>query len=101
MVTAKHCLQGESYTQQKIKENMFWACNTRTVIFHEMKTPCYYEVSFYLLNLGLFEMMTLAEPLQINVKVNWSPIHVSQNCHIIQFVYQWSLELFHTIAMSP
>ena len=43
---------------------------------------------------GLFEMMALTEAL----KVDWSPLHVSQNCHIVLFVYHLSLELFHTIT---
>ena len=45
-------------------------------------------MSFYLSNEGLFEVMTLTEALKINVKVDWSPLHVSQNCHIVRFVYQ-------------
>ena len=43
-------------------------------------------MSFYLSNEGLFEMMALTEALKINVKVDWSPLDVSQNCHIVQFV---------------
>ena len=30
--------------------------------------------------------MALTEALKINVKVDWSPFHVSQDCHIVQFV---------------
>ena len=76
-------------------------CNTRTVTFHEIRTPYHHKVSFYLSIEGLFEMMALTEVLKINVKVDWSPLHVSQNCHIVQFVHQLSLKLFHTITMSP
>ena len=90
------------YTQQKkLRKMCLGACNTRTVVFHEMLIPYHYGVSFYLSNEGLFEMMTFTEALKINVKVHWSSLHVSQNCHIVQFVYQLSLELFHTITMSP
>ena len=28
------------------------------------------------------KMMTLTKALKINVKVDWSPLQVSQNCHI-------------------
>ena len=38
--------------------------------------------------------MTLTLALKINVKVDWSPLHVSQNCHIVRYVYQLSTELF-------
>ena len=54
------------------------ACSTRTVIFHEILTPYHHKVTFYLSNEGLFEMMALTEALKVNVKVDWSPLHVSQ-----------------------
>ena len=81
------------------------ACNTRTNICHEIYTPYYYEVSFYLSNEGLFEMMTLTEALKmtltealkINVKVVWSPLHVSQNCHISPAQNQFDLELWYKV----
>ena len=59
-----------------------------------MRTQYYYEVSFEFSNEGLIEMMTLTEALKINFKVDWSPLHVWQNCRIVRFVYQLSLELF-------
>ena len=32
------------------------------------------------------KMMTLTETLKINVKVDWSPLQVSQNWHIVRVV---------------
>ena len=33
-------------------------------------------------------MMTLTEALKINVKVDWSLLHVLQTCHIVRFEYK-------------
>ena len=91
------CHATAMYTQQKkLRKMCLRACNTRTVIFHEMCTSYSYEVSFYLSNECLFEMIALTEAWKINVKVDWSCPPFSQNCHIVLFVYQLSLELFHT-----
>ena len=75
-------------TNKKLRKVWLSACNTRPFIFHEMRTPYYYEVSFYFSNEVLSEMMTGTEALKFNVKVDWSPLNVSQNCHIVRFVYQ-------------
>ena len=78
---------GQKYTQQKKLRKMCWSsCDTTNVIFHKIRNSYYYEVSFYPSSEGLFEMMTLTEALKINFKVDWSPLHVSQNCHIFRFV---------------
>ena len=50
---------------------------------------------------GIFETIALTEAWKINVKVDWSSHHFSQNCQIVRFVYQLSLELFHTITVFP
>ena len=49
---------------------------------------------FYLSNEGLFETIALTEAWKINIKVDWLSHHFSQNCQIVRFVYQLSLELF-------
>ena len=46
-------------------------------------------------------MIALTEALKIIVEVDWSSHHFSQNCQIVWFVYQLSLELFHTLTVSP
>ena len=90
------------YTQQKkLRKMCLRACNTRTVKFHEIWTSYYYKLSFYLSNEGLSETTALTEAWKIIVKVDWSSHHFSQNCQIVRFVYQSSMELFHTITISP
>ena len=67
------------------------ACNTRTVIFHEICISYYNKLSFYLSNGGLFETIALTEAWKISVKVVWSSQHFSYNnyCQIVWFVYQF------------
>ena len=40
-------------------------------------------MSFYLSNEGLSEKIALTGAWKINAKVDRSPLHVSQNCHIV------------------
>ena len=87
------------YSTKKLRKMCLRACNTRTVIFHEMCTSYAYEVSFYLSNECLFETIALIEAWKLNVEVDLSCPPFSQN--IVLFVYQLSLELFHTITTSP
>ena len=57
-------------------------------------------LSFYLSNEGLFETIALTEAWKISVKADWSSQHFSQNCQIVRFVYQSSLELFLQYSTS-
>ena len=76
------------YSTKKLRKMCLRACNTRTVIFHEMCTSYAYEVSFYLSNECLFETIALIEAWKINVEVDLSCPPFSQN--IVLFVYHFS-----------